>query len=201
MTGGARAGAVLPGARKPRAEHARRVQHLARAAAAGGARRARVGVQHPQSGRLRQHEPHRRAARPSGAPARLPARCAPASASRGAARGAGARVRAGWRTTLAERWDGLAVGLKIAMVGKYTGLSDAYLSVLKALQHACLAINRKLDVQWIEAGDLEDPGKARPGLGRPARRPPARACARRAAGGRRARRARSPRRTRRPGRA
>ena len=45
------------------------------------------------------------------------------------------------------------------MVGKYTGLSDAYLSVLKALQHACLAINRKLEVQWIEASDLEDPGK------------------------------------------
>ena len=70
-------------------------------------------------------------------------------------------MRAGWRTTLAERWDGLAIGLKIAMVGKYTGLSDAYLSVLKALQHACLAINRKLDVQWIEASDLEDPGKVR----------------------------------------
>ena len=70
-------------------------------------------------------------------------------------------LHAGWRTTLAERWDGLAIGLKIAMVGKYTGLSDAYLSVLKALQHACLAINRKLEVQWIEASDLEDPGKAR----------------------------------------
>lgn len=69
------------------------------------------------------------------------------------------RGSAGWRTTLAERWDGLAVKLKIAMVGKYTGLSDAYLSVLKALQHACLAINRKLEVQWIEASDLEDPGK------------------------------------------
>ncbi len=41
------------------------------------------------------------------------------------------------------------------MVGKYTGLSDAYLSVLKALQHACLAANRKLDVQWVEASHLE----------------------------------------------
>lgn len=29
--------------------------------------------------------------------------------------------------------------LHIAMVGKYTGLSDAYLSVIKSLQHACLA--------------------------------------------------------------
>jgi len=135
------------------------------------------------------------------APRRASPPAARPPAPRGARREALGRARAGWRTTLAERWDGLAVGLKIAMVGKYTGLSDAYLSVLKALQHACLAINRKLDVQWIEAGDLEDPGKARPGLGHPARRPPAHACARRAAGGRRARRARSPRRTRRPGRA
>ena len=91
------------------------------------------------------------------------------------------------------------------MVGKYTGLSDAYLSVLKALQHACLAINRKLEVQWIEAGDLEDPGKARS----PAPAPPRAAW--HAAGHASDRcqasdlcpssgRARSPRRTRRHGR-
>ncbi len=61
----------------------------------------------------------------------------------------------GWKTGLAERWDALSAVVKIAMVGKYTGLSDAYLSVLKALQHACLAANRKLDVQWVEASHLE----------------------------------------------
>jgi hypothetical protein len=51
-----------------------------------------------------------------------------------------------------------AVGLlqvKIAMVGKYTNLSDAYLSVIKSLQHACLAANRKLDILWVEASHLE----------------------------------------------
>ena len=41
------------------------------------------------------------------------------------------------------------------MVGKYTGLSDAYLSVLKALQHACLSASRKLEVLWVEASYLE----------------------------------------------
>ena len=41
------------------------------------------------------------------------------------------------------------------MVGKYTGLSDSYLSVLKALQHAALAVSRKLVVNWIGAEDLE----------------------------------------------
>ncbi|TXG71417.1 hypothetical protein EZV62_006352 [Acer yangbiense] len=46
--------------------------------------------------------------------------------------------------------------VKIAMVGKYTGLSDAYLSVLKALLHASVACHRKLIVEWVAAGDLED---------------------------------------------
>ena len=45
--------------------------------------------------------------------------------------------------------------VKIAMVGKYTDLSDAYLSVIKALQHACLAANRKLQIDWVEASHLE----------------------------------------------
>lgn len=46
--------------------------------------------------------------------------------------------------------------VRIAMVGKYTGLSDAYLSVLKALLHASVACRRKLIVDWVAAGDLED---------------------------------------------
>ena len=48
--------------------------------------------------------------------------------------GAGALSLTTWRTTLAERWDRLEQACHIAMVGKYTGLSDAYLSVIKALQ-------------------------------------------------------------------
>ncbi|MGV7462484.1 glutamine amidotransferase-related protein, partial [Mycobacterium kansasii] len=44
----------------------------------------------------------------------------------------------------------------IAMVGKYTGLSDSYLSVLKALLHASVACHRKLIVDWVPASDLED---------------------------------------------
>ncbi|XP_019413916.1 PREDICTED: CTP synthase-like isoform X3 [Lupinus angustifolius] len=46
--------------------------------------------------------------------------------------------------------------VRIAMVGKYTGLSDAYLSVLKALLHASVAHNHKLIVDWVPAEDLED---------------------------------------------
>lgn len=42
----------------------------------------------------------------------------------------------------------------IAMVGKYTDLADAYLSVMKALQHACLAANRKLEVLSLQCCGL-----------------------------------------------
>jgi CTP synthase (UTP-ammonia lyase) len=35
----------------------------------------------------------------------------------------------------------------IALVGKYTGLEDAYASVLKALNHAALFCKRKLTIR------------------------------------------------------
>ena len=56
---------------------------------------------------------------------------------------------------LATKWDTLELEVRIAMVGKYTELSDAYLSVVKALQHASMAVSRKLKIHWIEAADLE----------------------------------------------
>ena len=36
--------------------------------------------------------------------------------------------------------------VKIALVGKYTKLEDAYISVLKALKHASLHCNRRLKI-------------------------------------------------------
>ncbi|KAF5180893.1 Ctp synthase [Thalictrum thalictroides] len=59
-------------------------------------------------------------------------------------------------TARAELCDKLHDPVKIAMVGKYTGLSDSYLSVLKALLHASVACHQKLVVQWVPASDLED---------------------------------------------
>ncbi|GAU35442.1 hypothetical protein TSUD_363980 [Trifolium subterraneum] len=58
--------------------------------------------------------------------------------------------------TRTKVYDKFPESVRIAMVGKYTGLSDAYLSVLKALLHASVACNRKLIVDWVPAGDLED---------------------------------------------
>ncbi|KAH7685827.1 Peptidase C26 protein [Dioscorea alata] len=52
--------------------------------------------------------------------------------------------------------DTLHDSVRIAIVGKYTGLTDAYLSVLKALLHASVACRRKLVVEWVPASDLEE---------------------------------------------
>jgi len=46
--------------------------------------------------------------------------------------------------------------VQICLIGKYTGLQDAYLSVIKALSHAAIACHRKLDLQWVEATELEE---------------------------------------------
>ena len=52
--------------------------------------------------------------------------------------------------------DTLTEDVSIAMVGKYTGLSDAYLSVIKSLQHAAMKVRRRLSIKWIEASHLEE---------------------------------------------
>ena len=63
-----------------------------------------------------------------------------------------------WRK-MALNLDTLTEEVSIAMVGKYTELSDAYLSVIKSLQHAAMEVNRKLTINWIEASHLEDSWK------------------------------------------
>jgi CTP synthase len=56
---------------------------------------------------------------------------------------------------LCQKMDRLHDTVTIAIVGKYNELKDSYISVLKSLQHASLACNRKLIVNWVEAHDLE----------------------------------------------
>merc|ERR1719203_1413483 len=60
----------------------------------------------------------------------------------------------------AEQVDraGSAEEVVIAFVGKYNqGGSDAYQSVIAALHHSAVAMERKLKVEWIDATDLEKP--------------------------------------------
>ncbi|MED6121021.1 hypothetical protein PIB30_119216 [Stylosanthes scabra] len=59
-------------------------------------------------------------------------------------------------TNRAEACDSLHEPVRIALVGKYTELSDAYLSVHKALVHASVDCRKKLFVDWIPASNLED---------------------------------------------
>lgn len=67
-------------------------------------------------------------------------------------------VLTAWRG-LAARVDNLVEPLDIVLVGKYTGLQDSYLSVIKALKHAAVAANRKLTITWVEASGLEPASK------------------------------------------
>lgn len=76
-----------------------------------------------------------------------------------------------WRLpTRLEKWARMAASLEslgrtqkhvtICLVGKYTGLCDAYLSVIRALQHAGMAVGRTVKVVWIESSHLESPTTA-----------------------------------------
>ncbi len=48
--------------------------------------------------------------------------------------------------------------LKVALVGKYIELEDAYLSVREALRHAAWSLDRTVDIQWTSSETLEQPG-------------------------------------------
>jgi CTP synthase len=64
---------------------------------------------------------------------------------------------AGWAELVAKlRNPGPAV--KVALVGKYVQLNDAYLSVVEALRHACLDRDASLDLHWICAEQIETQG-------------------------------------------
>jgi len=49
--------------------------------------------------------------------------------------------------------------LSIALVGKYTGLDDAYLSVIESLKIACYHNNRDLSLLWVSSESLEEKDK------------------------------------------
>lgn len=49
--------------------------------------------------------------------------------------------------------------IKIAMVGKYTNLEDAYLSVVEAIKSAAVHHKRKAEIVWIDSEKLEQKDK------------------------------------------
>lgn len=46
--------------------------------------------------------------------------------------------------------------VKIAVVGKYVAMPDAYLSLMEALKHAGIANDAAVDIDWVNAEDLND---------------------------------------------
>ena len=64
-----------------------------------------------------------------------------------------------------QRWEQMVTKLrnpgaavKVALVGKYVQLNDAYLSVVEALRHACIERDAALDLHWICAEQIEEQG-------------------------------------------
>ena len=62
-----------------------------------------------------------------------------------------------------HKWHGLAMSqdhvfdtVSIVLVGKYTSLHDSYLSVTKALEHASMHCQKKLNLIWVESSHLEE---------------------------------------------
>jgi CTP synthase len=45
--------------------------------------------------------------------------------------------------------------VRVAMVGKYVELQDAYMSVREALKHAALNLGREVEIEWVHSSDLE----------------------------------------------
>lgn len=56
---------------------------------------------------------------------------------------------------MVSRMRAATESVRIAVVGKYVELHDAYMSVKEALFHAASACDRQLDVIWVSSGDLE----------------------------------------------
>ncbi|MBL8163258.1 MAG: CTP synthase [Anaerolineae bacterium] len=59
-----------------------------------------------------------------------------------------------WRR-MTNRMRAASKPVKIAVVGKYVELHDAYMSVKEALFHAAVANDAKLEIEWVYSGDLE----------------------------------------------
>src|ERR687885_1984760 len=62
---------------------------------------------------------------------------------------------------LVKRADAADTTVKIGMVGKYTQLSDAYLSVNEALGHGGFHNDARVEIRWVDAEGLDDEDTAR----------------------------------------
>ena len=59
-----------------------------------------------------------------------------------------------WKDMLSLK-NGVKQNVKIAILGKYNGLPDSYMSVVEALKHSCLQNKVNLDLIWIDSDNYE----------------------------------------------
>lgn len=45
--------------------------------------------------------------------------------------------------------------ITVAIVGKYVGLNDSYISVVESIYHACIEHDRKANIKWVDSEELE----------------------------------------------
>ena len=57
---------------------------------------------------------------------------------------------------LVDRVDNLKEDVRIALVGKYVELHDAYISVVESLKHAGYKHNAKVKIDWIQSEDITE---------------------------------------------
>lgn len=55
-----------------------------------------------------------------------------------------------------QRYESATREVRIALVGKYTGLDDAYLSVIEAIKSAAVHRGHKAEIVWIDSQKLEE---------------------------------------------
>ena len=59
-----------------------------------------------------------------------------------------------WKRFVQNMHDPTNLNVKIAIVGKYTNLSDCYLSVVESLRHAGATNNTNIEIKWVNSEDL-----------------------------------------------
>jgi CTP synthase len=58
---------------------------------------------------------------------------------------------------IARRYSEADATVRIALVGKYVKLEDAYLSVVEALKHAGIHHGAKVEIDWVDSEEMGDP--------------------------------------------
>ena len=65
-----------------------------------------------------------------------------------------------WRTMI-DNWKHPQTKVKIALVGKYISLHDAYISVVEALKHAGCANRAEVEIKWVDSELVNDDNVAK----------------------------------------